>query len=52
MSKKDKLGLNSFQYVEKIIVPHLLPLYKKMGGMQEGAYTIEDSTPYYTSKYT
>ena len=49
---KDKLGLNSVQYVNEIIIPHLLPLYEKMGGIENGAMTIEDGASYHTSTYT
>ena len=49
---KDELGLNSTQYVNEILVPHLLPLYESMGGAAEGAQTIEYGASYHTSVYT
>ena len=51
-SKTDRGGLNSVQYVNEILVPHLMPLYESMGGLENGAQTIEDGASYHTSRYT
>jgi len=51
-SSRDKLGFNSIQYVNEILISHLLPLYEKMGGTGGGFQTIEDRASYHTSQYT
>jgi len=50
--RTSKLGLNSTQYVNEIIVPHLLPLHESVRGAEEQAHTIEDGASYHTSAYT
>jgi len=51
-SPKDKLGFNSQQYVDEILVKHLKPFYEKCGGLDQGLETVEDGAPYHTSMYT
>jgi transposase len=51
-SDKDRLGFDSRQYVNEILIPHLLPLYEKAGGTRAGVQTIEDGASYHTSDYT
>jgi len=51
-SNTDRLGLNSTQYVNEVLVPHVLPLYEAMGGSNAGVHTIEDGASYHTSVYT
>ena len=51
-SEKDRLGFDSKQYVNEILIPHLLPLYEKAGGLENGVQTIEDGASYHSSEYT
>ena len=51
-SPKDRLGLNSTQYVNEILIPYILPMHKAMGGAKEDVHTIEDGASYHTSAYT
>jgi transposase len=34
-----------------ILIPHLLPFYRKRGGLEEGVETIGDGASYHTSTY-
>ena len=49
---KDRLGFNSSQYVHEVMIPHILPLYQQMGGLDSGTETIEDGANYHTSAFT
>ncbi|RPB04126.1 hypothetical protein L873DRAFT_1667292, partial [Choiromyces venosus 120613-1] len=49
---RDQLGFNSQQSVHEILIPHLLPLYKKANGAEASIQTIEDGASYHTSIYT
>jgi len=33
---------NSKTYINHILVPHIIPLYKQLGGLSEGCRTVED----------
>ncbi|KAG0634722.1 hypothetical protein HOY80DRAFT_1004914 [Tuber brumale] len=52
ISLKDHLGFNSIQYVDKVMVPHLILLYDEMGGIDSSAQTIEDGASYHTLAFT
>jgi hypothetical protein len=41
-SENDKLGFDSHQYTYEILIPHLLPFYRKCRGLEEGVETIEN----------
>ena len=43
---------NSKTYINHILVPHIVPLYKALGGGSEGCRTIEDGATYHTSVET
>ena len=49
---RDKLGFNSIQYVNEIIIPHLSPFYQQAGGLENGVQTIEDGASYHASAHT
>ena len=34
------------------MIPHILPLYQQMGGLNSGTETIEDGASYHTSAFT
>jgi len=51
-SSKDRLGFNSTQYMTEVMVPHILPFYQQMGGLDSGTQTIEDGASYHTSDFT
>ncbi|RPB00331.1 hypothetical protein L873DRAFT_1640738, partial [Choiromyces venosus 120613-1] len=40
------------QYVNEIMLSHILPLYSRMSGIDRGVLTIEDGALYHTSAYT
>jgi hypothetical protein len=45
-NENNKLGFDSHQYTHEILIPHLLPFYRKSSGF-EGVETIEDGTSYH-----
>lgn len=49
---KDRLGFNSSQYVNEVMISHILPLYQQMGWLDSGTETIEDGASYHTSAFT
>jgi len=51
-SDKDKLGFDSDQYCNEILIPYLKPLYEACGGLDSGVQTIEDGAPWHTSTKT
>jgi hypothetical protein len=50
--KRDKLGVDSEQYVKEFLEPHLVPLIYSLPGRPEDHPTIEDGAKIHTAKYT
>ena len=51
-SPKDRLGMNSTQYIEEVLEPHLLPFWRQVGGTPGGMYFMQDKAGPHASKKT
>jgi DDE superfamily endonuclease len=47
---RDRLGLNSEQYVSEILEAHLLPYWEELGGMDTGLIFMDDGSPVHDAK--
>ena len=49
---KDRLGMNSDQYIHEVLQPHFLPFWKRIGGQMGGLYFMQDGAGPHASKKT